>query len=99
MKKRKCCATLWQKETIFCFDSYSFFNLDFDKLSLYSAMYLNNCNFLATTVTWCTAEIVELLAKQLVDRMLDAKENIDGNIIASLRKEHLVEVISNHMNT
>ncbi|XP_027917080.1 kinesin-like protein KIN-14L isoform X2 [Vigna unguiculata] len=36
-------------------------------------------------------EIVELLAKQLVDRMLDAKENIDGNIIASLRKEHLVE--------
>ncbi|XP_052728949.1 kinesin-like protein KIN-14L [Vigna angularis] len=36
-------------------------------------------------------EIVELLAKQLVDRMLDAKENIDGNIIASLCKEHLVE--------
>uniref|UniRef100_A0A0R0EWD3 Kinesin motor domain-containing protein n=1 Tax=Glycine max TaxID=3847 RepID=A0A0R0EWD3_SOYBN len=35
-------------------------------------------------------EIVELLAKQLVDRMFDAKENIDGNIIASLRKEHLV---------
>ncbi|RDX70472.1 Kinesin-like protein KIN-14L, partial [Mucuna pruriens] len=36
------------------------------------------------------AEIVELLVKQLVDRMFDAKENIDGNIIASLRKEHLV---------
>ncbi|RZC20509.1 Kinesin-like protein KIN-14L [Glycine soja] len=36
------------------------------------------------------AEIVELLAKQLVDLMFDAKENIDGNIIASLHKEHLV---------
>ncbi|KAG5072187.1 hypothetical protein JHK86_007398 [Glycine max] len=35
-------------------------------------------------------EIVELLAKQLVDLMFDAKENIDGNIIASLHKEHLV---------
>ncbi|XP_029126779.1 kinesin-like protein KIN-14L isoform X2 [Cajanus cajan] len=34
-------------------------------------------------------EIVELLVKQLVDRMFDAKENIDGNIIASLRDEHL----------
>lgn len=42
------------------------------------------------------AEIVELLAKQLVDRMFDAKENIDGNIIASLRKEHLVAVSYNH---
>ncbi|XP_027350077.1 kinesin-like protein KIN-14L isoform X2 [Abrus precatorius] len=35
-------------------------------------------------------EIVESLVKLLVDRMFDAKENIDGNIIASLRNEHLV---------
>ncbi|KAK7336533.1 hypothetical protein VNO77_17076 [Canavalia gladiata] len=36
------------------------------------------------------AEIVQSLVKLLVDRMIDAKENIDGNIIASLRNEHLV---------
>ncbi|TKY62635.1 Kinesin-4 protein [Spatholobus suberectus] len=35
-------------------------------------------------------EIVELLVEQLVARLFDAKENIDGNIIASLRNEHLV---------
>ncbi|KAL2320731.1 hypothetical protein Fmac_029700 [Flemingia macrophylla] len=34
------------------------------------------------------AEFLDLLVKQLVDRMLDAKENIDGNIIASLHNVH-----------
>ncbi|KAK7285625.1 hypothetical protein RJT34_20401 [Clitoria ternatea] len=36
------------------------------------------------------AEIVESLVKLLVDRMFDAKENIDGNLIASLHNEHLL---------
>ncbi|KAK7244564.1 hypothetical protein RIF29_39388 [Crotalaria pallida] len=35
------------------------------------------------------AESVESLVKLLVDRMFDAKENIDGNILASLRNEHM----------
>jgi len=61
-------------------------------------VHLNDCNFLATAIIGCTTEIMELLAKQLVDRMLDAKENIDGNIIASLRKEHLLAVSSSHKN-
>lgn len=34
-------------------------------------------------------ENVESLVKLLVDRMLDAKENFDGNLIASLRNENL----------
>ncbi|XP_019425854.1 PREDICTED: kinesin-like protein KIN-14L isoform X2 [Lupinus angustifolius] len=34
-------------------------------------------------------ESLDSLVKLLVDRMLDAKENIDGNILASLRNEHL----------
>ncbi|KHN14965.1 Kinesin-4 [Glycine soja] len=50
----------------------------------------NRTHFNMTSRKAEEAEIVELLAKQLVDRMFDAKENIDGNIIASLRKEHLV---------
>ncbi|KAE9590716.1 putative minus-end-directed kinesin ATPase [Lupinus albus] len=35
------------------------------------------------------AESMESLVKLLVDRMLDSKENIDGNILANLRNEHL----------
>lgn len=35
------------------------------------------------------AETVESLAKILVDRMLDAKENIDGKLVASLRNGNL----------
>ena len=42
------------------------------------------------------AEIVESLVKLLVDRIFDAKENIDGNFVASLRNEHLVMMICNH---
>jgi hypothetical protein len=30
------------------------------------------------------AEIMESLVKKLVDRMLDAKENVDGKLVASL---------------
>ncbi|CAL0310079.1 unnamed protein product [Lupinus luteus] len=38
------------------------------------------------------AESLDSLVKLLVDRMLDAKENIDGNILASLRNEHLTQL-------
>jgi hypothetical protein len=46
------------------------------------------------------AETVESLAKILVDRMLDAKENIDGKLVASLRNGNLVIIICtcNHVN-
>lgn len=38
------------------------------------------------------AEIVESLVKLLVDRMFDAKENIDGEIIASLHSGDMVMI-------
>jgi len=46
------------------------------------------------------AETVDSLAKMLVDRMLDAKENIDGKLFASIRNGNLVIIICtcNHVN-
>jgi hypothetical protein len=41
-------------------------------------------NCLYKLISLDAAEIMESLVKILVDRMLDAKENVDGKLVASL---------------
>ncbi|CAL0326635.1 unnamed protein product [Lupinus luteus] len=60
---------------------------DFDKLSLYSQMQLDD--FILSTRRLYATENVESIVRLLADRMLDAKENINGNIHASLSNELL----------
>lgn len=63
--------------------------------------YMNlNCNLIILFLLLPildAAEIVESLVKLLVDRMLEAKENIGGNMIASLRNEDLVMMSFNYV--